>query len=195
MTFGTSLVHLIVCGIWNRWSWGSLVIIVTRLLAGSIVIRLMKVVFFSKGSTQPPIKWAQGAPSQELHGRGVKLTNQLHLDPRQRLHGTAPPVPLCVHGVHRESIILLETKNYSTVLIKFNFMLKTTERKEFLTTIKSLPPTQKWSYPVLVTSRRLRVLFLIRERVLSLVSSSVTVTEFRTTQTKLTDPILSPQPN
>jgi len=69
----------------------------------------------------------------------VKLTTHLHLDPRQRLHAAAPPA----HGVHKENTILLEMKNYSTVLIKFNFMLTTAKREELLTTIKSLPQSQK----------------------------------------------------
>jgi len=59
--------------------------------------------------------------------------------PKTKITCSCTSSPLCVHGVHKENIIVLETKNDSTVLIKFNFMLTTTKREELLTTIKSLP--------------------------------------------------------
>jgi len=166
-------VQLTVCRMWKRWSWDSSVIIVTRLWTGQPKHRdstngRKSFFFFPK---VPHRLWGPHTASYSVSTRspfpgtvrpGREADHSPPSRPKAKIACSCTSSPLCVHGVHKKNIILLETKNVSTVLIKFNFMLTTAKREELLTTIKSLPQTPKRSYPVLVTSRRLKVLCLIR---------------------------------
>jgi hypothetical protein len=54
---------------------------------------------------------------------GREADHSASFKPKEKTAWNCTSSPLCVHGVHKENIILLEAKNDSTVLIKLNFML------------------------------------------------------------------------
>jgi hypothetical protein len=128
-----------VCGVWKRWSWDSLVIIVTRLWAGRRKHRDLtncrkKIFFFQRfrtgsGAHIDSYSMSTRSPFPGTVRPGHEADHSPPPRPKAKTAWSCTSSPLCVHGVHKEHTILLETKNDSTVLIKINFMLTTTKRR------------------------------------------------------------------
>jgi hypothetical protein len=75
------------------------------------------------GPTQTPIQWVLGALSL-----GLKLTTQLHLLPRLRIHGATPPLSqyvftawyLIKQHIHLHDMVLKDMDNFTfTVIVPY----------------------------------------------------------------------------
>jgi len=83
---------------------------------------------FSKGSTQAlgPHSLLFNELKSPFPGTvrpGREADHSASSRPNAKTAWSCTSSPLCFHYVNKENIILLETKNDSTVRIKFNFML------------------------------------------------------------------------
>jgi hypothetical protein len=73
------------------------------------------------GPTQPPIQWLPGvsSPGREI-GRGVKLTTHFHLVPRSRMLELYLHSPICLSGILKRQLYLIDCEDVSREMCCFN---------------------------------------------------------------------------